>query len=269
MEKAQEFLCRTGFPSEEEAIAVIQGKALSNVPISTVSLHHIKKIRGKNLPFIKGRQTHLKLKGMSHEVLSQPTAERAQQKLFVDLLFLDNHPYFITKSLPLDLVMIQKVKDRSAASLSEALLAILAKYRSRGFEVKVLYSDNKGGVSAARTLLEGKGVQLDFCSASQHVPVIERTIRFLKERMRSILASLPYTLPPELMEYLAQYAVQMINSLPRRDSADRASPREQFIGRPLDYNRDFRIIFNTFNEFNILFSQLLITNIYLILFIMI
>ena len=33
----------------------------------------------------------------------------------------------------------------------------------------------------------------------QHVPIIERTIRVVKERIRSILHSLPYNLPTNII----------------------------------------------------------------------
>jgi len=43
-----------------------------------------------------------------------------------------------------------------------------------------------------KQLIQEKGVSMNICAANEHVPEIERYIRTVKERVRSIAATLPF-----------------------------------------------------------------------------
>ena len=83
----------------------------------------------------------------------------------------------------------------------------------------------------------------------QHVPVIERKIRFVKERCRALFSKLPFALCKQLLVALAKFAISRINMLPvlgSRTSAHswhRLNPRKILTGIKTSFNRDLRVRF--------------------------
>ena len=84
--------------------------------------------------------------------------------------------------------------------------------------------------------------------AGDHVPIVERKIRTVKERMRAYLQSIPYTLMFSLLRYLVQSCVTMINLLPDGQREDPTSPYELFTGLKVDFKRQLRISFGDYAE---------------------
>jgi hypothetical protein len=96
--------------------------------------------------------------------------------------------------------------------------------------------------------LAGIAVQLDHTGADDHVGDIERWIRTVKERMRTIITSLPYLrLPPRLIIECAKSCVFWLNVFPHADGVSSTmSPREIVTGQALDFNRHCRFEFGEY-----------------------
>jgi hypothetical protein len=82
--------------------------------------------------------------------------------------------------------------------------------------------------------LASLGIILDSTGAGEAVAVV---VRYLKERVRAIINTLPYTLTEKLEGWLVRYAVNRIVLLPTRNSVDHVSPREKLYGRKLNVVR--------------------------------
>ncbi len=80
------------------------------------------------------------------------------------------------------------------------------------------------------------------------MPIVERKIRTIKERVRAYLQSIPYTLIFSLLRYLVEFCVTMINLLPDDQREDPTCPHEAFTGLKIDYNRQLRISFGDYAE---------------------
>jgi len=80
----------------------------------------------------------------------------------------------------------------------------------------------------------------------QHEPVSERKIRLVKERTRSVLHSLPYTLPAKLLLYLVLFVTYCLNIIPVKCNGIHMSPREVLTGRKVNYKRDLRFQFGEY-----------------------
>ena len=63
-------------------------------------------------------------------------------------------------------------------------------YTTQGFRIKAILGD--GQFQHIQQDIQQNGVILNKCSANEHVPEIERYIRTLKERVRSIATILPF-----------------------------------------------------------------------------
>jgi len=80
------------------------------------------------------------------------------------------------------------------------------------------------------------------------VPIVERKIRTIKERVRAYLQSIPYTLMLSLLRYLVEFCVTTINLLPDEHREDPTSPYELFTGLKVDFARQLRISFGDYAE---------------------
>jgi hypothetical protein len=245
-EEAKGFMKKTGYPSVADAIKIIESGAIMDCPITPADILRARDIWGPDLASLKGKTVHKKLKRVREDFLPKPKESTAVQNMYADICFLDDKPYMLSITQPLNMIMLKDLNGkRDAATISDAIVGMVLQYRSRGFRIDKLFSDSERGMEASRQIFHAEGIDLDLSSAGEHVPIIERNVRFIKERIRTILSGLPYRLPNKFMPYLADHAVMMINSFPRPSSHD---PISHFTGRKLNYKRDFRVSFGEYAQ---------------------
>jgi hypothetical protein len=153
-----------------------------------------------------------------------------------DLMFIDNLPFLVSVLEPLGLTIASPLASRSEAVLTQEMFNHLNVAKSQQFIVSTL---------------QEQGYKLDIAGPGQHVPVVERKLRVLKERGRAILHSLPFILPTSLLRYLVSNAVMGINMMPSLLCVDQTSPREAFTGRKCDFKRDLRAAFGDYVQCNV------------------
>ena len=70
-------------------------------------------------------------------------------------------------------------------------------YKARGFKITHLVTDTEFAV--LRNQIMALGIVLNVTSADEHVPEIERNIRYLKEKVRGTVNSLPFKILPQVI----------------------------------------------------------------------
>jgi hypothetical protein len=221
--KAREFIRKMGYPSTRQAIDLVQSGAVLNCPITAHDILRAEKIFGPDIASLKGKTVLTKNVPIKKEYISKPVSEI--QSLHADLLFVDNNPYLITVSTPLNLILVSDLGgNKTKEVLSDYIVRHVNEYKSEGFSVDMILCDREGGIIASKELLKGNGVVLNLSSAGQHVPVIERNIRTVKERIRAILSTMPFRVPSIFMSYLVDFAVMKINSMPKSTMIGRQVP---------------------------------------------
>jgi hypothetical protein len=91
-----------------------------------------------------------------------------------------------------------------------SLEKVINLYNKRGFKVRTCLGD--GEFENLRDSLLHKGVHLNVCAPGEHIPEVERKIRTVKERIRSILTTLPFkTLPPILVAHAVIFSTMWLN----------------------------------------------------------
>jgi hypothetical protein len=239
---ARDVIQRAGFPSMSQMLTMIRAGALVNLPITAADLKLCNDIYGPDVSSLKGKGKQRKSKLIRDESL--PFAVVQRQTLHADLMFVDREPYLVTVSTPMHLVMVTHLGGtRSGEALAKTVKEHLNGYTSRGFVPHMLFSDNEGGIRVIVSDLNQAGVAVNMATPGQHVPVVENAIRLIKERVRCVVASLPFNLPKVFMKWLIGFAVSRINMGISRTSGDMTSPREKFLGRKTNYARDMSIGF--------------------------
>ena len=91
------------------------------------------------------------------------------------------------------------LKNRGVECVASALTTFLSTASSRGFDCIIVKTDGEGAIASMATVLNGKGIVIDTAGPGQHVPVVERKIQTLKQRVRSYENSLPFVMTKLLL----------------------------------------------------------------------
>lgn len=170
-----------------------------------------------------------------------------QQQLHADIMFVNGEAFLIVVLNPLSYTCIKHLSSgRHAHVLWDALAGVLADLKAHGFRATALLSDGEGGIARVKDKILGEGLQFSPAGPAQHVPVVETKIKTIKERVRAVLSGLPYSLPANLLPYLVYYCATRVNMAPSSLRSDKASPRELFTGRKIDYATDLRVSFGDY-----------------------
>ena len=245
--KARTFQKRLGYAPSNGIIDLISAGGIKNAPVTEHDMRRADSIYGKDASILKGRTTRSKTDGITFEHVPIPLI--INQVLHADIMFVEGKPFLITVSEPLCLTMVSElINGRKYDAIQLVLENQINKYTSKGFKIGTICSDGEGAIAKLEreSGLTDKSITINISGPGQHVPTIERKIRQVKERVRIILHSLPYTLAGFLLVYLVYYAVSRINMFKTTVKMDKTSPAETFTGRKIDFIKDLRFEFGEY-----------------------
>jgi hypothetical protein len=244
--RAGELIKRLGHPSVRDVIDMIKSGAIVDCPVTVSDVARFIQIHGADIASLKGKSVNRKFPSVKPEFI--PRSIIKHQSAHVDIMFVDSIPFLVLLSHPLGLLLASKLRSRSNKEIAESLVDQLATLQSEGFEVTHVFCDGERGIAAAKREIEQRGIKFNPSVPGQHVPVIDRAIRVVKERGRAIITMLPYRCPFLFIPYLVYYCVMHINMMPKSTSVDRISPREEFTGRKINYKTDVRVSFGSYYQ---------------------
>jgi hypothetical protein len=246
---ARELSRLLGYPSDTSLANTLSAGGLLNCPITVKDvqrahelLPHIGSLRGKTT-------TH---KSMAYKESESTLTVERELTMSVDIMFVNRRAFLISLTKPLGYTLVHdlgtNVGARSKSSIRRALNEQIASYKAQRFQIKTLLTDGEGAIASLKSELNANGIVVNPSGPGQHVPDIERKIREVKERMRTVLHSLPFTLPQSLLAWLVYYAVRQINIVIHSGGPSGVSPREAFLGVKTDFTRDCRVGFGDYLE---------------------
>jgi hypothetical protein len=168
-------------------------------------------------------------------------ARYSQVTLCGDIMFVNQIPFLITISRHIKFGTVTKLGDRKESTITKAMFDVLKIYGTGGFKVVIAAMD--GEFEFLRGDLAEKGVQLNTTARDEHVGPIERYIRTIKERTRSIFNVLPFRrMPNQLIIEMVKASVFWWNSFPGNSGiSDTMSPREIVLRQTIDYKKHCRL----------------------------
>ena len=174
-------------------------------------------------PFLEEKWWHQKLKKNYSKQIQLPDMIDREIMLYIDILFINGNPFLHVKSKNLNYVSVEFLKDRKMDTICKKLPKICDMYRKRGFTITDAYGDNEfNHDSCKEIILPGR---MHICTRGEHVPIIERSVRTLKEKARTICQSLPYSnLPKIMVQALMDQVQKWLNVFPPLDNLDSLSP---------------------------------------------
>ncbi len=168
-------------------------------------------------------------------------------------MFVAGDAYLITVANPLGLVTLDHLPSygqsdsKSTKIISKSLVGQLVQYKSEGFYVYSILTDNEPSIIALKPIINEMGAKLITTGVQSHaVAIVDRKIRFIKEKVRSILSGLLFPVPHDLLKWVVYFAASRINLIRHGESNSNLSPRELFTGQRTDFNKDLRIAFGDY-----------------------
>jgi len=237
-EQARELQRKFYYLSDGSLEDLVRRGKIKNVTISARDIAVANDIWGPSLGVLKGKSTSKKGKPI---IIGEKvrTSQQKQQTLHVDLMYVNGLAYFISIMDPLEYVQITKLKAKDDWTIWRVLEAHMALAQRYGLAVIVVRVDDESSMDS--DFFRAKlGDKLDTGAAGTAVPVVERKIRTVKERIRSIINTLPFEITEKMEEYLVKGAIYSINMVPTRNSYEYTSPREKLLGVMIDATTDLK-----------------------------
>ena len=240
---ARELMARLAHSSSQATIDMLDS-GVANCVVTKQDVRNADAIYGPSIAALKGK-TH-KLTSTPASSLIAPRVTQVQQILAVDILFVRKLPFLLGVLTPLGLALCIPLKNRSAPHVAKGIHSFIATAKSRDFDCVQIRTDGEGGVKAMIDELFVLGIVIDTAGPGQHVPVVERKIQTVKERVRAHVNTLPFVMTQLLLTMCVLFCVSRLNMQPTRMSTSRVSPLEQFTGRKIDAARDLRVQFGDY-----------------------
>jgi hypothetical protein len=223
--EAGEFLRAMGYPTQTEAISMVQSGNVINVPHSVDDVNRFYDIYGPQVAGIRGRTTkrHAKRQNVPD---SAAKLQITYQDLVADVMHVAGQKFLVSISSPLELLMTYYVESQSTQELGNALQQHINTLRSRGFEPRWVLVDPHSSL----------------------VKLIDSKIRRVKEVARSVVAGLPYKLPRQHVKDLITYTVSRINLRGTSALNTPACPRVRFTGYRPNFKSELGLAFGDYVE---------------------
>jgi hypothetical protein len=229
----------------------VQSNQIMDCPVTVQDINVAHAIWGKKIAALKGKTTRKNPIPVADSVMRVPTELlRLHKDVFLtcDIFFVNTIPFFISLSRRICFTGTSHLKDRSVEEVMKAVKEINMFYMGRGFQIRTIHAD--GEFEVFKPLIESLpgGPRLNLATAKEHVPEIERRIRTVKERVRSVRASLPFNMIPVLLLiHMVLHTVKMLNHFPTKAGiSDLLSPPQIMTGETLNYKKHLSLQFGQY-----------------------
>ena len=256
--KARELQRQLGFMRGGELEKMISNGKLRNCEVSKKDVRRAESIFGQDIAEIKGKATSKKGEAVKEDDTDTVSKQLRNQTAHADLFFVNGRPFLITVFEGTEYSMVLRLPSKTIADVLSGIRRHVAEIRKQGFEVVLMRIDGESAVGSEeiKIAIAEMKIDIDIMAAGEAVPVVERKIRVIKERVRAAINSLPFELCDKVEDYLVLWAVSRVNLAVTSNSTTYESPREKVYGRRVDVSKDCKhgfgdyvqIINNTVNN---------------------
>ena len=238
-----------GAPSAKDFRVLVRSNMIKNCPVTIEDIRIAEQVYGKDISVLKGKSVRTKPNPVVADVVKIPKAMKKELKhveLCVDVMYIQGLTFLTTISKKICYRTIEYVVDRSEDSLMSALDNVFRIYNLNGFVISKMFADPE--FVELKPTLADIDIELNCCSAQEHVPEIERSIRVIKERFRTMYHRLPFKAIPKVMIKVgAMECVKWLNAFPPRAGVSEFfSPRMIVTGRPLEFEKHCKTAFGSY-----------------------
>jgi hypothetical protein len=185
--EARKLLAKIGRPSQETFLRILDNNLLPNCPVTRRDAINAQNIFGPDVGSLKGktvRHDGTPIQPILNDLPAEMMATYGDVTLTGDIFFVNKNMFFVTRSRHIQFSTVEYIPNRKPDTILKCFASVQKIYTQRGFTIKHFLVD--GEFECLRGAIAGLGVTMNIFSNNEHVPDIERYIRTLKERTRSI-----------------------------------------------------------------------------------
>ena len=237
------------WPSTSDFKYYVSKNCIRNSPVTLDDINRAEVIYGPAKPLLEGKMVRRRPPKHRIERVPLPLAISTHHKelqLYIDFFYVNGYPFLASKTSKINFITATPMKSRSTNTIIDAIDDVLNIYTSRGFKITIIHGDNEFNIKLLKDSLLPISVMI--YGRNEHVGIIERCIRVLKERGRCTCHSIPYHYYTKLMiQSLIATVVKWLNAFPSKNGISKTmSPSNIVEGKP---NPDFnnkRIVFGSY-----------------------
>ena len=238
-----------GWPGTKAFRNIVQNNLLRNCDITVEDIDRATTIFGSPIPLLRGRMTSPAPVQHNNHQISIPNELKNIHRnicLYIDICYINKIVFLVTRSDHINYITADPLPNRKHEHITKVLSKHMRMYSTRGFRITNVYADGEFNTDDMISFV--MPAALHICAADEHVPKIERPIRTLKERCRSMCHSLPYSSMPKIMTIaLVQSCAFWINAFPAAGGVSQQySPSTIIFGTPAPDSSRTRLPFGTF-----------------------
>ena len=247
--KARELYEYLIYPGVEDYCNIIRTGGIKDCTVTLDDARRSFKIFGPHVMKGKGnavRKTNKFQKDNIVEVPRELIEAQREVVLNIDMFFINKHTFITTYSDKVCYTTTSHVSSKGVRHYWPFLLQVLQKYAARGLVVVRIRGDFEFNGIMGQVALLIPEIILDLSSENEHIGAVERNIRYIKEKARSIRVSLPFDQIPSIMViYMVLQASKILNLFPRKGGVPHYSPNVIMKDEGVSMNQ-FRLPFGAY-----------------------
>ena len=240
-----------GWPSTTTYKSYVKNNLIRNRGITVDDIERSVKIYGTPVPLLKGKMTNIGSSLNNTDVTHVPPdiiKYHQHIQIYMDFFYVNKMPFLHTKSDKLNYLTVIQTKSRSKTEIINELQKITNMYKRRGFLITKYHGDNEFNMDDLKEKLR-PGI-LNICANEEHVHVIERSIRTIKERCRCACYSVTYKRYTRLMtKNLVEGVIGLLNNFPSKNGVSQTmNPSMIVTGAQIPNYNVKRIVFGSYAQ---------------------
>ncbi len=247
--KTRELYHEIGNLSFRDFKIIITSNSIKNCPIMVKDIKIAEDIYGPDISMLKRKTTRTKLLIARKDYMEIPKELREPHKhveLAVDIMYVCGITLLITISRKIKYIMVHQLINRKKDTVEEAFNKVFREYNQGGFIISKIFTDPE--FKPIEEDMKENDIIMEYVSAQEHVPDIERTIQTIKERFRCQYTRLPYgRIPIIMVDVLVQECAKWLNIFPPKGGISKYYlPMSILNGKQLDYEKHCKIPYGTY-----------------------
>ena len=246
---ARDLYRKIGRPDETEFAHILKRNFIRDCPVTPDDAKRALIIYGPDIATIKGKTTRSAAAPRAPTFVAEPIPapvlkHHRNVTLCADFFFVQGLPFFHNISRAIGFRTAHPVLDRAKSTILRRLRDVIGRYQARGLTICDVHADSE--LECVRDSL--LPIEMNIVPADCHVGEVERSIRTIKERLRSCAHGLPFKrLPRLLVQHMVADVVRCLNQFPRKNGiSDTMSPATIVTGVGHPSYSSMRLEFGTY-----------------------
>ena len=240
---------RIGRPSKADFQRILRNNLIRNCPVTPDDAKRALIIYGPDISALKGKTVKSTAEARAPTFVAVPLPAPIMEHhrnvtLCLDFFFVQGLAFFHTISRDIGFRTVSHVSNRSKPTILKETMAAIHLYKTRGLRLCDIHADNE--FECIREDL--RPVHMNIVPADSHVGEVERSVRTIKERLRSCVHGLPFKRLPKLMiTHMVADTVRCLNQFPwQHGVSDKLSPTSIITGAASPDFNNMRLEFGTY-----------------------